>query len=164
MLSQEITDPKFKAERGNIGIVWNRSFPFFLFLLRPLKQLEQIWLQLCGIFLAWQIHRGVHGFGKQNLLKTPLSIFLDLYLNNKKACFTMMWPAPDSKWRVTPFRNTEFYYIDHMDLEVSIALVFQSQSWKNLQSRLENKLECLRTNPEPETWKGTLKVFTDVRR
>lgn len=163
-LNQEITNPKFKDERRNIGRVWNGSFPFFLFILRPLKQLEQIRLQLCGIFLAWQIHRGVHGFGKQKLLKTPPSIFLDLHLNNKKACFTMMWPAPDSKWRVTPLRNTEFYYIDHTHLEASLALVFQSQSWKKLQSRLENKLECLRSNPEPETWKGILKVFKDVRR
>jgi len=99
------------------------SFP-----LRPQEQLEQIRLQLCGIFLAWQIHRGVHGFGKQKLLKTPLSIFLDLGLNNKKACFTVMWPAPDSKSRVIPVRNTELYDRDRTDLEASIALVFHSES------------------------------------
>lgn len=68
----------------------------------------------------------MHGFGKQKLLKTPLSIFLDLGLNNKKACFTMMWPAPDSK--VIPVRNTDVYDIDGMDLEASIVLAFQNQS------------------------------------
>lgn len=40
----------------------------------------------------------------------------------------MMWPAPDSKGRVIFVRNIEFYDIDCMDLEGSIALVFQSQS------------------------------------
>lgn len=62
----------------------------------------------------------------------------------------MMWPAPDSKGRVITVRNTDFYDKDGTDLEASIALVFQSQSWKKLQSGLENKLECLRTNLEPE--------------
>lgn len=40
----------------------------------------------------------------------------------------MMWPAPDSKGRVIPARNTVFYDTDHMDLETRIDLVFQSQS------------------------------------
>lgn len=70
----------------------------------------------------------MHRFGKQKLLKTPLSIFSDLGLNNKKACFTMMWPAPDSKGRVITVRKTGFYDRDGTDLEASIALVFQSQS------------------------------------
>lgn len=72
-------------------------------------------------------------FDKQKLLKIPLSIFLDLGLNNKKACFTMMWPAPDSKGRVIPVRNTEFYDIDGTYLEASLVLMVSESKLEKVQ-------------------------------
>lgn len=75
MLNQEITDPKFKSERGNIGIVWNGSFPFLSFSFEALEAAGTDSAPVVCIFLAWQIHRGVHGFGKQKPLEnTTISL------------------------------------------------------------------------------------------
>lgn len=45
----------------------------------------------------------------------------------------MMWPAPDSKGRVIPVRNTEFYDIDGTYLEASLVLMVSESKLEKVQ-------------------------------